>query len=101
MKDIKNKYMDMVRLVPDEIKEEINLTFTISNKIDELMRERELSKKQFADQIGRRPSEIIRWLSGQLQFHRIHSRYVIGIFWQINYLGVTLALFIHIKHNIW
>lgn len=68
MKDIKNKYMDMVRLVPDEIKEEINITFTISNKIDELMRERELSKKQFADQIGRRPSEIIRWLSGQHNF---------------------------------
>ena len=52
MKDIKNKYMDMVRQVPDEIKEEINLTFAISNKIDELMRERGLSKKQFADQIG-------------------------------------------------
>lgn len=68
MKDIKNKYMDMVREVPDEIKEEINLTFAISNKIDELMRERGLSKKQFADQIGRRPSEITRWLSGQHNF---------------------------------
>ena len=68
MKDIKNKYMDMVRQVPDEIKEEINLTFAISNKIDELMRERGLSKKQFADQIGRRPSEITRWPSGQHNF---------------------------------
>lgn len=68
MKDIKNKYMDMVHQVPDEIKEEINLTFAISNKIDELMRERGLSKKQFADQIGRRPSEITRWLSGQHNF---------------------------------
>ena len=68
MKDIKNKYMDMVRQVPDEIKEEINLTFAISNKIDVLMRERGLSKKQFADQIGRRPSEITRWLSGQHNF---------------------------------
>ena len=68
MKDIKNKYMDMVRQVPDEIKEEINLTFAISNKIDELMRERGLSKKQFADQIGRRPSGITRWLSGQHNF---------------------------------
>lgn len=68
MKDLKNKYMDMVRQVPDEIKEEINLTFAISNKIDELMRERGLSKKQFADQIGRRPSEITRWLSGQHNF---------------------------------
>lgn len=60
--------MDMMRQVPDEIKEEINLTFAISNKIDELMRERGLSKKQFADQIGRRPSEITRWLSGQHNF---------------------------------
>lgn len=68
MKDIKNKYMDMVRQVPDEIKEEFNLTFAISNKIDELMRERGLSKKQFADQIGRHPSEITRWLSGQHNF---------------------------------
>ena len=32
------------------------------------MRERGLSKKQFADQIGRRPSEITRWLSGQHNF---------------------------------
>ena len=58
----------MVCQVPPEIKEEINLSFAISNKIDALMRERGLSKKQFADQIGKRPSEITRWLSGQHNF---------------------------------
>lgn len=58
----------MVSQVPLEIKEEINLSFAISNKIDALMRERGLSKKQFADQIGKRPSEITRWLSGQHNF---------------------------------
>ena len=68
MKDIRNRYKEMVSQVPPEIKVEINLSFAISNKIDALMQERGLSKKQFADQIGKRPSEITRWLSGQHNF---------------------------------
>ena len=32
------------------------------------MQERGLSKKQFAEQLGKRPSEITRWLSGQHNF---------------------------------
>lgn len=58
----------MVSQVPPEIKEEIALSFAISNKIDSLMQERGLSKKQFAEQLGKRPSEITRWLSGQHNF---------------------------------
>ena len=68
MKDIRSRYREMVAQVPPEIKEEINLSFAISNKINSLMKERGLSKKQFADQIGKRPSEITRWLSGQHNF---------------------------------
>ncbi len=68
MNDIRNKHREMVGQVSPEIKEEINLSFAISNKIDVLMQERGLSKKQFADQIGKRPSEITRWLSGQHNF---------------------------------
>lgn len=68
MKDIRNRYREMVGQVPKEIKEELDLSFAISSKIDALMQERGLSKKQFADQIGKRPSEITRWLSGQHNF---------------------------------
>lgn len=68
MKDIRNRYIEMVGQVPKEIKEELDLSFAISSKIDALMQERGLSKKQFADQIGKRPSEITRWLSGQHNF---------------------------------
>lgn len=68
MKDIRNRFREIVGQVPPEIKEEINLSFAISNKIDALTREQRLSKKQFADQIGKRPSEITRWLSEQHNF---------------------------------
>lgn len=68
MKDIKDRYRAMVAEVPLQIKEEIDLSFAISNKIDALMRERGLSRKQFADELGKRPSEITRWLSGQHNF---------------------------------
>lgn len=58
----------MIASVPADIKAEIDLSFAVSDRIDALMRERGLSKKQFADALGRRPSEITKWLSGQHNF---------------------------------
>ena len=47
---------------------EARLSFQISNRLDFLMRQKGLSKKQLADAIGKRPSEITRWLSGEHNF---------------------------------
>ncbi|MDE6384181.1 MAG: helix-turn-helix domain-containing protein [Paramuribaculum sp.] len=47
---------------------EARLSFMISNRLDFLMRQKGLSKKQLADAIGKRPSEITRWLSGEHNF---------------------------------
>ncbi|MDE6279179.1 MAG: helix-turn-helix transcriptional regulator [Paramuribaculum sp.] len=54
--------------IPREEREEARLSFQISNRLDALMREKGLSKKQLADAIGKRPSEITRWLSGEHNF---------------------------------
>lgn len=54
--------------IPVSIRKEIDLSFEISDRIYKLMTERGLSKKQFADALGRRPSEITKWLSGQHNF---------------------------------
>lgn len=68
MKDASVRYHSMVASVPAEIKAEIDLSFKISNRIVELMNDRHLSRKQFADALGRRPCEVTKWLSGQHNF---------------------------------
>lgn len=68
MKEAKNTYRNMVASVSADIKAEVDLSFAISDRIDELMHQRGLTKKQFADALGRRPSEITKWLSGQHNF---------------------------------
>ena len=68
MKKAKNSYRKMVASIPEDIKAEMDLSFAISDRIDFLMNERGLSKKQFAEALGRRPSEITKWLSGQHNF---------------------------------
>lgn len=59
---------EMLGPISEPIMKETDLSFEISDRIYELMTERGLSKKQFADALGRRPSEITKWLSGQHNF---------------------------------
>ena len=64
-----NKSLDeILGAVPEEVTAEVNLSFDISDRIFQLMTERGLTKKQFAEALNRRPSEITKWLSGQHNF---------------------------------
>lgn len=68
MRTAKISLRELLGEIPAADKAQTRLSFEISNKIDALMRERGLSKKQFADALGKRPSEITRWLSGEHNF---------------------------------
>lgn len=68
MKRTSKTLEEMLGPIPATIQAEADLSFEISDRIDALMRQRGLSKKQFADALSRRPSEITKWLSGQHNF---------------------------------
>lgn len=68
MKTINSSYKQMVASVPPVVKKEVDLEFAISNRIHELMVKRGLSKVEFAQALGKRPSEVTKWLSGQHNF---------------------------------
>lgn len=68
MKRAAKSLEEMVGSIPESLQKETKLSFQISDRIYALMQERGLSKKQFADALGRRPCEITKWLSGQHNF---------------------------------
>ena len=79
MKRAKTSLRELLSDITPEERAEARLSFQISNRLDTLMQERGLSKKQFADAIGKRPSEITRWLSGEHNF-TISTLAVISVF---------------------
>ena len=58
----------MLVTVPPSIQQELDYSLAISNRIHELMVKRGLSKVELAQALGKRPSEITKWLSGQYNF---------------------------------
>ncbi len=54
--------------IPLAKREETRLSFAISNRLDALMKEKGLNRKQLADAVGKRPNEVTRWLSGEHNF---------------------------------
>ena len=68
MKRAKISLRELLNDISPEERAEARLSFQISNRLDFLMKEKGLSKKQLADAIGKRPSEITRWLSGEHNF---------------------------------
>lgn len=68
MKRTTKSLEEMLGPIPERIQRETDLSFQISDRIYDLMLERGLSKKQFADALGKRPCEVTKWLSGQHNF---------------------------------
>lgn len=68
MRTIQNNFRQMVAQVPANVKAEVDLSFAIADRLDYLIKEKGLTKKEFAEAIGKRPSEVTKWLSGQHNF---------------------------------
>lgn len=68
MKRTAKSLEEMLGPIPESLQQETELSFQISDRIYELMQQRGLTKKQFADALGKRPCEVTKWLSGQHNF---------------------------------
>lgn len=68
MKTINDKFQQMLSDVPQDVMTEVDMSFEIANVIFAFMQERGLTKKQFAEALGKKPSEVTKWLSGQHNF---------------------------------
>ncbi|MDD6141797.1 MAG: helix-turn-helix transcriptional regulator [Bacteroidales bacterium] len=68
MKRINLSFDEMLANTSPAIQEEVAIEFAVSNRIYELMTQRGLTKLQFAQAIGKKPSEVTKWLSGQHNF---------------------------------
>lgn len=63
-----NLFEELLAQVPAELKKEVDFEFAVSDRINELMEQRGLSKVQLARELGKRPGEVTKWLSGQHNF---------------------------------
>lgn len=68
MKRTAKSLEEMLGPIPESLQQETELSFQISDRIYALMQQRGLTKKQFADALGKRPCEVTKWLSGQHNF---------------------------------
>jgi len=68
MRTMTTSFQQMVSRVPKNVMTEVDLSFAIADEINKLMLEKGLTKKQFADALGKKPSEVTKWLSGQHNF---------------------------------
>lgn len=64
----KNLFLECLNDVPKDVSIEVDLSFDIASRIDALLVERGLSQKEFADMMGKRESEVSKWLKGTHNF---------------------------------
>lgn len=66
---ITNKlFRECLAAVPEETRAEFNLSFSIAERIASILKRKGLSQRDFADMMGKRESEVSKWLTGRHNF---------------------------------
>lgn len=68
MKKDSDSLKDILTILPLDVQIHTRLSIDIAHRLELLMKEEGLTKKQFAEALGRRPSEVTKWLSGEHNF---------------------------------
>ncbi|WP_302574057.1 helix-turn-helix transcriptional regulator [uncultured Duncaniella sp.] len=54
--------------VSNDVKLELDMSFALADKIDMILREKNISQKQLAKKMGKTEAEVSRWLGGTHNF---------------------------------
>lgn len=54
--------------IPEEAKAEFELSFGIADRLSALLKEKGISQRELASRMGKRESEVSKWLTGRHNF---------------------------------
>jgi transcriptional regulator with XRE-family HTH domain len=61
-------FSQLLNSIPEEVKESINLSMAIAVQINYILKNKKISQREFAAMLGKKESEISKWLSGNHNF---------------------------------
>lgn len=66
---IQNKsFRDCVAAIPEDRMAEFELSFSIAERIVEVLKQKGITRRELANRLGKRESEISKWLTGRHNF---------------------------------
>lgn len=68
MKTTAQLFDECLATVSNDVKMELDMSFAIADKIDMILREKNISQKQLAKKMGKTEAEVSRWLGGTHNF---------------------------------
>ena len=61
-------FRECLSKISDKTRAEFNLSFEIADRIDAILKRKGMTQKELAAKMGKRESEISKWLSGRHNF---------------------------------
>lgn len=68
MKTTAQLFNECLTTVSNDVKMELDMSFALADKIDAILREKNISQKQLAKKMGKTEAEVSRWLGGTHNF---------------------------------
>lgn len=68
MKTTAQLFDECLATIPNDVKMELDMSFALADKIDMILREKNISQKQLAKKMGKTEAEVSRWLGGTHNF---------------------------------
>ncbi len=66
--NVTDRFNQALSVIPNDVRLESEFNFGISDKIDRRLKELDMTQKDLACKLGKRESEVSKWLSGTHNF---------------------------------